>query len=113
MRVAAVSLVLALAMALSGCASETLSPPPSPVLEAPELSQPREQHKTADPPPPIREQRHASAYTSAQQAAAAQGPPPAPSPIATPPPPGTGTPLGRAPAAPPEEGENKPPSIVR
>jgi len=100
----------------SGCSSE-LAPEPSPVLESPELSQPREPHKTAAPPPPIREHRHPSAYASAEQAAQAGTTPTAPSTSSTPPAAAPETqghvaPLSRAPGS-PEDGDSKPPTIVR
>lgn len=42
-----------LLLAVGGCAE--LDPPPTEHLAAPELSVPREPRRTADPPPPIRQ----------------------------------------------------------
>ena len=50
------ALVLAGCLAV-GCADEEVSPAPSPVTDAPELTVNKEKHRTADPPPPIRETR--------------------------------------------------------
>lgn len=66
-RAFAVLAVAALGLASGGCADPELAPAPSPVLEAPELSMPREEKKTADPPPPIRERRLDTSPQSSQQ----------------------------------------------
>ena len=48
------------------CADEEVQPAASTVLEAPELTAPREQRKSADPPPPIRERRLDTSPQSSQ-----------------------------------------------
>jgi hypothetical protein len=80
----------------SGCADEELSPAASPVTEAPELSVNREKHKTADPPPPIRETRLIVAQppVAVIQAQSSQI---TAAPVSTVTPPGTVNPLERAP----------------
>jgi hypothetical protein len=78
------SYVLALGIfLLPGCADPELDPAPSAVLEAPELSMPREPHKTADPPPPIREQRLDTSPQSSQSLPPFPGSEPAPVPSAS------------------------------
>ncbi len=46
---------LLLALALGGCAYDKIDPPANEAMTGPELSHPREPRKSADPPPPIRE----------------------------------------------------------
>ena len=46
---------LVLLLALVGCTYDKIDPPPNESMDAPQLAHPREPRKSADPPPPIRE----------------------------------------------------------
>ena len=46
---------LLIALALGGCTYDKIDPPPNESMDGPQLSHPREPRKSADPPPPIRE----------------------------------------------------------
>jgi hypothetical protein len=48
--------LFAAALTLGGCSNEEISPGPNEIMTAPELSHPREARKTAEPPPPQREE---------------------------------------------------------
>jgi hypothetical protein len=65
------TLSLLLALSVGGCAYDRVDPPANESMTGPALSHPREPRKSADPPPPIREDLHQTNTQLITQAEAA------------------------------------------